>query len=745
MRMSFIQYAQSSIASFKEGIVNLFMFFPYFFSVGTMAKTLFSPWKNLTAHKTQLGFTFSEWFDRLMFNITSRGMGFFMRLSILLFYLMLQMFFVISLPFIFLIFLVLLPFTYLLYSLQKTDEEKKAQMKQRFLATHILDPQHTSLGDEWFESYYRQYYAKIEWWKLANLYSVPPIGRDWVSGYTPTLDEYAIDLGTEEYQKDFTHLVDRQKEIEQIERVLSRSDEANVIIAGEDGVGKHTILDALAKKIYEGKTTTPLMYKRILKLNMEKILTKYTDTKQREEFLEELFKEASVANNVILCIDEIHKYLSEGPQHVNMEGPISKYAKTAHLQFIGITTPFSYQKFIAPVESLSRIFPKIDVYEVGMEDALTILLEHTWVYETRYRVNIPYETIIACIQKSDYYITSIPFPEKAMQLLDSACVYTVQTLKKTLVLPEYVDTVLSERTHIPTQLSEDLKTKLVTLEQLLDARIINQHQAAADIASALRRSFLTMGKRKKPLATFMFLGPTGVGKTETAKTIAEVFFGSQSYLMRFDMSAYQTKESIAQLIGSSETGNPGLLTKTVREQPYGVLLLDELEKAEKDLFNIFLTLLDEGYFTDSYGKRVDCKNLVVIATSNAASDFIFSSVHEGKVVTSDSIMNKLIDEHIFSPEFLNRFDGVIAFNPLNNSDVAILGKRMLEGIASSIEKMYGVHLSVSPDTLDKIISVGYNEAFGARDLERALRHEVEDTVAKKILSNELKAGDSVTL
>ena len=745
MRMSFIQYAQSGLESFKEGVVNLFMFFPYFFSVGTMAKTLFSPWKTLTAHKTQLGFTFSEWFDRLMFNLTSRGMGFFMRMSIILFYFVLQIGFVIALPFIFLLFLVLLPISFLFYSIQKTEDEKKSQMKQRFLATHILDQKHAALGEEWFESYYLRYFTRIKWWKLANLYSLPPIGRDWVSGYTPTLDAYATDLGTDEYQKDFTHLVDRQKEIEQIERVLSRSDEANVIIAGEEGVGKHTILDALAKKIYEGKTTTTLMYKRILKLNMELILTKYSDPKQREAFLEQLFKEAAIANNVILCIDEIHKYLSEGPQHVNMEGPITKYAKTAHLQFIGVTTPFLYQKFIAPVESLNRVFPKIDVYEVGADDALSILLDHTWVYETRYRVNIPYESIVACIQKSDYYITSIPFPEKAMQLLDSACVYTVQTLRKSVVLPEYIDTVLSEHTHVPTQLSQDLKTKLITLEQLLDARIINQHQAAADIASALRRSFLTMGKRKKPLATFMFLGPTGVGKTETAKTIAEVFFGSSHYLMRFDMSAYQTKESIAQLIGSSESGNPGLLTKAVREQPYGILLLDELEKAEKDLFNIFLTLLDEGYFTDAFGKRVDCKNLVVIATSNAASDFIFSAVHEGKPISSDVIMNRLIEDHIYTPEFLNRFDGVVAFNPLKNSDVAILAQRMVQNIASSVEKMYGVHLNVSEQTLAQIIAANYNEVFGARDLERALRHEVEDTVAKKILSNEITSGDSVTL
>jgi ATP-dependent Clp protease ATP-binding subunit ClpA len=252
-----------------------------------------------------------------------------------------------------------------------------------------------------------------------------------------------------------------------------------------------------------------------------------------------------------------------------------------------------------------------------------------------------------------------------------------------------------------------------------------------------------MGKRKKPLASFLFLGPTGVGKTETAKTVAQVFFGSDKSLLRFDMSAFQSQNDMSQLIGSSETGNPGLLTKSIREQPYGVLLLDELEKANKDLLNIFLTVLDEGYFTDGMGEKVDCKNLIIVATSNAGADVLYKQTDMESL--QQTLMNILIERHIFSPEFINRFDGVVAFNPLQSDDVTIIANTMLQNIVKQIAVLYKVNISVSPQTLKTIVEENYNPSFGARDIERVLRKEIEDKIAKLILSNQAKEGDTIQL
>lgn len=744
----------STIHDFFEALKNIYIFLPYFFSISVLIKTLFSPWKNLTTKQTRRGLHLDDIFNAISFNLISRTMGFGMRASIIVFYLLVLTLYLISLPILIIGFFLFLPIISLLKSTQKTEAEQKAQAKEQFIKTHIMKEENLEAVGNWFEVLYAQQQRRKHWWKLHNLFETPPLGRDWSVGYTPTLDNYAEDLTKPTYQVAMRkHIIGRDAETDMIEQVLSQSGEANVLLVGENGVGKHTIINALSRKVYEGKTSTLLAYKRILSLNLEKLLTEHVDQKRREESLELLLSEAAESKSVILLIDNFDRYITNEDNRVDLTIPIEKYAKTASIQFIGITTPFMYEKFIYPKSEIRNIFSKVDVAEVTNDITLQILLEKIPEYESRYQVVIPYEVVTTTIEKSNFYINTIPFPEKALQLLDSICVYAVQTLKQKLILPEYIDVVLTQKVHVPTTLTEKVKTKLLSLEELLHNKILGQEEAIKEVSATVRRAFLLLGKRKKPLASFLLLGPTGVGKTETAKVISEVFFGADRGMIRFDMSLFQSKEDIAKLIGSIETLNPGLLTNAIRENPYGVLLIDEIEKAHKDLLNIFLTLLDEGYFMDGYGQRVDGKNLIIIATSNAGADHIYQllvkqsmqDIANEEGLTSNGLTDYLIEQHIFSPEFLNRFDGIIAYKPIQQDTALSIARNIASHISEDINKMYGVTVRIADKTLENFSSQGYNTQYGVRNLERILRTRIEDTIAKQILAGKAQAGDVIEL
>ncbi|MCL4364191.1 AAA family ATPase [Patescibacteria group bacterium] len=723
MKKSFLQFSRESFQNFGEAIINLFIFLPYFFSVSKLLKTFFSPWKNLQSKKTARGFSFSDLGNRLIFNLISSSIGAMMRLSIVSFYFIFQTLLMVGLPFISLVFFFSLPFLYAINLFKQSPELKKQDLKDEFIKDHLIKNENRKVVEDWFESYYQKHVEKTHWWKLKNLFDLPPLARDWSVGYTPALDEFVIDLATPTYLHHINNIIDREKEIKEIEQVLSKNSEANVVIVGEEGVGKHTIIDALAKKIYLGKSNIHLMYRRILKLNMEKVLNKFADQEQRENFFEELLDEAAKAKNIILFIDNIDKYL-------DFSLSIEKYGKTDSLQFIGVTTPFSYQKEIISDEKINRLFTKIDVFEVNKKEALEILLEKVFEFETYHRVVIPYETLVEAIDKSEFYLTYIPFPEKAIDLLDDACVVTrtnnPRATNSPKVTPETIDSVLAEKTHIQITITKQLKDKLLNLENLLSSEVLDQTDAIEKLSAALRRSFLLVGKRKKPLASFLFLGPTGVGKTATAKAISQVFFTSQndqtfSALIRFDMANFQSKYDIPKLIGDRDADEPGLLTAAVREKPYGVLLLDELEKADKNLLNIFLTITDEGYFTDGFGKRVDCKNLVVIATSNAK--------------TQDT----------FSPEFLNRFDGVVTFNSISKNTLILIAKKIIDTLEKDVYQLYQVKIKIKDSTINQLIEKDYDPRYGARNIERVISDEIEDRVAKLILKDKTKPGDEIIL
>jgi ATP-dependent Clp protease ATP-binding subunit ClpA len=747
--MELLNAYKNLIRNFFVFWINLFIFFAYFFSVSQLFKTLFSPWKNLVFEKTEEGFSFLIWIESIFINLFSRLVGAIMRLTLLSFYFLLQFFLIIIFPFSLVYYLLISPLLLLIQRSLPDEKTKKLYLKKRFIENHLISETNLELVEKWFDQYYEQT-KKKSLWEIKDLFNFPPLARDWSYGYTYYLNQFAEELTNPTYLKQLSPFFDRENEIQQIEKILTKSFEANILLLGEPGVGKHAVVDALASRIYYGNCHPKLAYHRILKLNMEQILAKFDDIKKREIFFESLLEEAKKAKNIIILIDNIERYLSSiNQEFVDLSSIIEKFARSSEIQFVGITTPFNFERFIHPNERINRLFEKIYVQEVNKELALTILLNLVPYFEKKYSLFIPYETIKAIIEKSSFYFTEIPFPEKAINLLDEVCNYA-QLKKMAKIDSKIVDLIIEQKAHVPTRLTPSLKEKLLNCASYLKENIFAQDEAVEQLALALQRAFILIGKRKKPLASFLFLGPTGVGKTETAKILSQYLFNSDNLLLRFDMSLYQSKSDINKLIGDITTNTPGLLSQQIRKNPYGVLLLDEIDKADQDLLNIFLTILDEGYFIDGFGKKVNCKNLIIIATSNAGADLIYERIKSEGLSFSWSVFQKriidyIIENHIFTPEFINRFDGLVVYQPLNYQVITLVAKKFLKKIVKNIFDAYQVKLKVSDQYLHNLIKNIYTPEFGARQMERIIKENIENKIANLILKGKIKQGEEIVL
>jgi len=466
---------------------------------------------------------------------------------------------------------------------------------------------------------------KRKFWKLENLLRKPGIGKQWAAGYTVNVDKYAVDVTKLIKKKDLPlHVVGRKREIETMERILSRRGENNVLVIGRPGGGRSTIVYSFAKKILEGRSVPILNYKRVLELDMQAM---FAGLKTQGEILERfkvVFSEAAHAGNIILIIDDIHNYVGkqEGVGSFDISSALTAYLGSSELQIIGITTFEGFHKNIETNPAVMNFFEKVEIEEPSKEETMFILEDLLPSFEKQYNLKVGYKSLRAIADLTDRYIQDVPFPEKAIDFLGEVMVYVKTRTRSKAVLPEHVAEVIAQKTKIPAgEIQKSEKEKLLNLEQFIHKRVINQEEAVSALADAMRRSRAGVAGRKKPIGTFLFLGPTGVGKTETSKALAESYFGSESKMIRLDMSEYQNLNSVARLIGSSD-GTQGLLTNAIRENPFSLVLLDEIEKAHPNILNLFLQVLDEGRLTDSLGRTVSFRNSIIIGTSNAGAEFI---------------------------------------------------------------------------------------------------------------------------
>jgi len=565
-----------------------------------------------------------------------------------------------------------------------------------------------------------------------------PIGQTLIYGYTNTLERF----GTELTAKSHPPFYGKKDILEKIEKVLARAQNNNVVLVGEPGVGKHTILDALAGGITRGELES-LRDKRLIVLDIVALVGSSKTPAEAQASFENLLTESKRAGNIILAIDEIDRITSSQDGRMDLSEVINTMLTDNNLPLLGMSSVDNFNQYIRTNASINALFERIDVEEPSRDELITILVSIAAPLAQKEQVSTSFAAILEIIDQSSRLMADKKQPEKSIIILEDA---TSEAKRKKLSQLDVVtvDEIISEKSKTPIgKISQKEAEKLADLETILHKRIVGQAEAITEISRAMRRARAQLEKTNKPMGSFLFLGPTGVGKTETSKALAQTYFGSDDKMVRLDMTEFQATDAASRLIGNPQTKAPGQLATQIREQPYGILLVDEFEKASKDVQNLFLQILDEGNLTDAFGKKVSFTNIIVIATSNAAAEFIREEVEKNTTDLSKKLIDYVLSKGLFSPELINRFDATIVFKPLSREEVIQVAYLMLQNLASQIKDSKNITLEISPELAQAVANQGYIVAFGARPIRRLIQDKIEDEIAKLLISGKVKNGDTI--
>ncbi len=637
---------------------------------------------------------------------------------------------------------------------------------------------------------------------------------------TPTLDQFSNDLTAMAKNNEFDPIIGRDKEIERIIQILSRRTKNNPCLVGEPGVGKTAITEGLAQRIVDGNIPELLKGKRVVSLDLSSMVAGSKYRGEFEERIKKAIAEIKEVGNVIIFIDEIHTIVGAGAAEgaIDASNILKPSLARGEVQLIGATTMDEYRKHIEKDPALERRFQPVKVEEPSEEEAVQILFGLRTMYEDHHQVKITDEALYEAVKLSNRYITDRFLPDKAIDVIDEASskvrlkTYTappeikelekeyddLETEKedsikneayerageikirqneikiqldglkqdweqtnseKSLVVDEeIVANIISGWTSIPIQkLTEEEGERLKNLEGVLHERVVGQDDAVTAVSKAIRRGRVGLKDPKRPIGSFLFLGPTGVGKTELTKALAEALFGDEHSLIRVDMSEYMEKHSVSKLIGSPPGyvgyDEGGQLSEKIRRKPYSVILFDEIEKAHPDVFNILLQVLDDGHVTDAQGRRIDFKNTVIIMTSNIGARNIVAPKKLGFKQEDDREKNhqdmkkNVMDEvkKLFRPEFLNRIDEVIVFHSLSKDNIQEIVGIMFNQLAKRMFDNLKIVIQLDESAKEYIAKEGYEEIYGARPLKRAIQSKIEDRLAEEILDGRIKEGDKVSV
>ena len=611
---------------------------------------------------------------------------------------------------------------------------------------------------------------------VSNIYSANEV-------LTPNLDMYSIDLTYEARKGKIDKIIGREKELNRIIQILTRKTKNNPLIIGKSGVGKTAIVEGLAYRIAHGNIPDELKEKRIIMLDISSMIAGAKYRGDFEDRFKKCIEETKKAGNVIIFIDEFRTIIGAGSAEGAMDAAniLKPHLLRESFKIIGATTEEEYLKYIEKDSSLNRRFQVVKLSEPTEEETLKILKEIKTKYEKYHNVKISDKALKEAVLLSNRYITNKCLPDKAIDVIDEACSKAKQSEKKencsedkveeikrkikaikenkektkVKITEKIIDEVISSMTSIPVEkINESEENKLKNLETNIKDKIIGQDEAVSALAKSIKRSRVGFRDPKRPIASFLLTGPTGVGKTELVKVVAKEIFNDEDSLVRFDMSEYMESHSVSKLIGSPpgyvgyEEG--GLLTSRIKKKPYSIILLDEIEKAHQDVYNILLQILDDGRLTDSFGETVDFKNTIIIMTSNVGARNITEIKNIGFVKENskkeeyEKMKEKVIYEvnKKFSPEFLNRLDDIIVFNKLDEDSIKKITKLLLKDVEKRVG-VQGIKISFEDSVVDYISKVGYDEKRGARPLKRAIQKNIEDKFADYVINKKIDTKDSI--
>ncbi|NQV89782.1 ATP-dependent Clp protease ATP-binding subunit, partial [Candidatus Uhrbacteria bacterium] len=571
------------------------------------------------------------------------------------------------------------------------------------------------------------------------------MNRSMTSIATPMLDAVSEDLTTAAVSGRLPMMIDRDAQVEEIFRVIEGGRQS-VVLVGPEGVGKSTVLAGIAELMVKEEVPKILQDQRFVRISIPHLVSG-ADPSQAQERLLQVLSEVSRSRNIILAISDIDQLVAQGATGAtDLAATLVDFLSRSGTFAIATTSTAGYTEFVER-SILGRVFQKVDIHEPDQESAIHMLESKIGSIEYEHNVIFSYAAVAKAVSLSDRYMHESYLPKKAIEVAREVGLQVSKTKgQDALVTAEDVASIVSAKTGIPTMsVAENEKEKLLSLEEKMHGRVIGQEEAVSAVSAALRRARTELRSQGRPIATFLFLGPTGVGKTELAKTVAQTYFGDENLMIRLDMSEYQESGSINRLLGAPGSNQGGLLTEAVRKQPFAIVLLDELEKAHPDILNVFLQVFEDGRLTDSVGRTIDFTNTIIISTSNAGTSYIQDAVTRGESV--ETIKTQLIEEElkgIYRPEFLNRFDGIIVFKPLTQENVKAITTLFMAEVAKRLEPK-GIGFRAEEAAVIELSERGFDPKFGARPLRRLVQEEVDNAIANALLEGNVSRRDTIVL
>ena len=575
-----------------------------------------------------------------------------------------------------------------------------------------------------------------------------PMGRSWVQGYTNELDTIASELSGKVVWRYIQRKVMLHKpEVESALQILSRSGNKNVVIVGEQESGKESMMENIGALIRMNQVEHGKELTRLLELKTHVLLSGF---KEPDKVLLNALGRAEKSGKFILVIKDFAGFLKSADPSIKVV--LARYLQSSSIGVIGLSTPDEYHRFLKSEPAINNQCEKIYLEDVTSKETFAVLLaEHFSIMKKGKNILCTYKNLHTILRLTERYIGSSKMPGSAIKVMKDAI--SIALGQRTTVLKEdHIRKAISTLAHIDiSEVSDKEKGKLMNLEETLKGNIIGQDDALSALVNALKRAKMDISAGNRPLGTFLFLGPTGVGKTYTAKIIAREYFGDEEALIRVDMNDFSTEESVYGIIGdpNPSSTNAGYLSRRVQERPFSLLLLDEIEKAHPSVLNVFLQILDEGHLADSRGVKTDFRNTIIIATSNAGAKFISDLSKKNDNVKKekfkDALIENLIEQNAFSPEFVNRFDEVILYIPLTIRTAIKVALLLLDGIVKDIAEKKGYKLQVEEDAIVEIVKKGYSVDFGAREMRRVITHSIETFLADTLLEKEVKRGEVIRI